>query len=142
MTVQIYSHECLTFSLYLEYKVVLCCQLELCVLSKYIADPTAYISMKAIKCLSFLLLTRQWSCWREAVTLLLLVFLSVWKSATHREELCWIPFSCQLCHIFSSGYIFCDYVFIIFCWLYYWEFFVQWQFLFDNCSRGSEFRDK
>lgn len=115
----------------LKYIVFICCQLHICVLSKHIADATASCICEYSQCLSFLLLTRQWYCSREAVTLLFLgCYLSGSKPLTEKN---YIVFHLLVSFVtsFSSGYILCDYVFIIFCWLYYWGFFLQWQFLFN-----------
>lgn len=132
-----------TFALHLKYIVLLCCQLHLCVLSEYTADPTASHIYEPSRCLSFLLLTRQWYCLGEAVTLLLLGFyLSGSKPLTEKS---YVAFHLLVSFVtsFSSGYIFCDYIFIIFCWLYYWQSFLQLQFLFGiNFNHGSEFGDK
>lgn len=132
-----------TFAQHLKYIVFLCCQLYLRVLSKYIADLTASHIYEHSQCLSCLLPTRQWYHSREAVTLLLLGFyLSGSKSLAEKS---YVGFHLLVSFVtsFSSGYIFCDYVFIIFCWLYYWESFLQWQFLFDiNFNYESEFGDK
>lgn len=127
----------------LEVIKCLCCQLYLCVLSKYTADPTASHIYEHSQCLSCLLPTRQWYCSREAVTLLLLGFYL--SGSTPLAQKSYVGFHLLVSFVtsFSSGYIFCDYVFIIFHWLHYWESFLQWQFLFDiNFNRESEFGDK
>lgn len=112
------------FALHLKYIVLLCCQLYLCFLSNYIADPTASHIYEHSQCLSCLLPTRQWYCSRDAVMLLLLGFdLSGSKSLAEKS---YVGFHLLVSFVtfFSSGYIFCDYVFFIFCWLYYWKSFL------------------
>lgn len=129
-----------TFALSWKYLGLLYCQLYVCVLSKYIADPTASHIYEHSQCVSCLFPTRQWFCSRETVTLL---FLGFYLSASKRlAEKSYVGFHLLVSFVtsFSSGYIFCDYIFIIFCWLYYWELFLQWQFLFDiNFNYGSEY---
>lgn len=64
--------------------------------------------------LSFFLLTRQWCCSKEVVTLLLLgCYLSESKPFMEKT---YVGFHLLVSFVtsFSTGYIFCDYVFIIF----------------------------
>lgn len=120
-----------SFVPHFKYIVFICCQLHIYVLSKHIADATASCICEYSQCLSFLLLTRQWYCSREVVTLL---FLGCYQSGSKPlTEKNYIGFHFLVSFVtsFSSGYILCDYVFIIFFWLYYWGFFLQWQFLFN-----------
>lgn len=95
-----------TFVLHLKYRVLLCCQLHFRVLSKYIADPTTSHIYEHSQRLSFELLTRQWYCSREAVTLLLLDFyLSGSKPLTEKS---YVGFHLLVSFVtsFSSGYIY------------------------------------
>lgn len=68
--------------------------------------------------------------------------LSLWEEVAPRQELCWIPLACQPLPKLSLGCIFCDYVFVIFCWLYY-SLSPLWQLLFHmNFNHGSEFQNR
>lgn len=81
--------------------------------------------------LSFLLFTRQWYGSREGVTLLFLYFYLFGSKPLTEKTYVGFHLFVRFVTSFSSGYVFCNYIFIIFCWLYYWESFLQWQFLLD-----------